>query len=64
MIRDGLRHFQVGRGGENDFAPGFFFGAQPSEELFVDGQGGGVHRDARGELLFQEGATAHPPQQN
>ena len=61
VCSDGLRHFQIGCGGENDFATRCFFRAQPSKKSFVIGQGGGINLDPGGELLFQPGASARPP---
>jgi hypothetical protein len=55
---------QIGRGGEDDFPPGGFLFAKIFQERFVEGQGGGINRDPRGNFLFQPGATARPPEQN
>jgi hypothetical protein len=64
VIGNRFRHPQIGRGGENDFPPGGFLFAEKFQKRFVIGQGGGINFDSRGEFMFQQRATAHPPEQD
>ncbi len=64
VIGNRFGHLQIGRGGENDFSPAIFLFAEKFQERFVEGQGGGINRDAPRELLLQERTPARPPEQN